>query len=240
MKLRNFDALSFDCYGTLIDWERGIVAALRPWTSRHELSVADDQLLAIYAELEPQHEAGTPAKPYPEILKAVFADLAKRLDVDVTREELQAFGQSIRNWPAFDDSPEALRYLKRHYKLVIISNVDQASFAYSNQKLGVEFDAVVTAEDVGSYKPDIRNFELALARLREMGVDRGRVLHVAQSLFHDHVPAKALGLHTVWINRRAGKPGTGAARPPDVDVQPDLVLSGLAELATAHKAELAC
>lgn len=236
MNLHDFDALTFDCYGTLIDWERGILDALRPWRERHTLNVSDDELLAAFGELESRHEAATPARLYPQILEAVLLDMAVRFSADAEPEELRAFGRSVRDWPAFPDSTAALRYLEQHYKLAIISNVDHASFSQSHAKLGVDFDAVITAQEVGSYKPALRNFEHAFDRLAELGIERGRVLHVAQSLFHDHEPAKQLGLHTVWINRRARKEGWGATRPPATSVQPDLVVDDLAGLVEAHLA----
>ncbi len=239
MRLRDFEALTFDCYGTLIDWERGIVNALRPWRlERHAVGIDDERLLTLYAEAEPRQESLTPDKPYPEILKAVFAEIASTLGVGVADAELDAFGRSVRDWPAFGDSAEALAYLEHYYKLVVVSNVDRESFAHSNAKLGVEFDAVITAQDVGSYKPDLRNFEFALERLQEMGVARDRVLHVAQSLFHDHVPAKSIGLRTVWVNRRAGKTGTGATPAPDGEVQPDFVVDDMESLAAMHRTEI--
>ncbi|MCK4873915.1 MAG: haloacid dehalogenase type II [Phycisphaerales bacterium] len=237
MKLPDFEALTFDCYGTLIDWERGIVVALRPWLERHGIGIDDERLLTLYSESEPRQEALTPGRSYPGILKAVFAGIADTLKVDVTSAEMETFSRSVRNWPAFPDVPEALRYLKAHYRLFIISNVDRESFAHSNAKLDVEFDAIITAQDVGSYKPDLRNFEFALRRLQEMGIERTRVLHVAQSLFHDHEPAKSMGLQTVWVNRRAGKVGTGATPAPDSDVRPDIVVEDLAGLAAMHRAQ---
>lgn len=237
LRLHDFEALTFDCYGTLIDWERGILDALRPWRRRHGLILDHDTLLSLYSELESKHEAATPGKAYPEILRAVLTDVARRVDADVRPSELSAFGQSVRDWPAFDDSPAALGYLKRHFKLVVLSNIDRASFAHSNAKLGVVFDAIITAEEVGSYKPDVRNFEFMLRRLASMGVERGRVLHVAQSLYHDHVPAKGLGLPTVWVDRRAGRQGTGATPAPGEDVRPDVVVPDLAALASLHQAE---
>jgi len=238
MNLSEFEALTFDCYGTLIDWERGIADALRPWLDRHGVDMDDEQILTLYSESEPKQEAATPGKPYPEILRAVLADIAETLDVGVTSSELEAFGRSVQDWPAFPDVPEALRYLKEHYQLIIISNIDRESFAHSHAKLGTEFDAIITAQDVGSYKPDIRNFEFALRRLQEMGIERTRVLHVAQSLFHDHEPAKSLGLRTVWVNRRAGKVGTGATPAPGGDVRPDIVVDDLAGLVAMHRADM--
>ena len=233
-------ALMFDCYGTLIDWESGLLAALRPWVRRNGLSMSDEALLNAYADLEAAAEEASPSRLYPEILQTVLRGIAARIDARVTAEELEGFGMSVADWPAFDDSPTALRYLQRHYRLVIVSNVDRASFAHSQAKLGVEFDAVITAEDVGSYKPNPRHFECALDRLREMGVPRDRVLHVAQSLYHDHVPAKRLGLPTVWINRRATRNGWGATRAPGVEVRPDLVVDSMAGLVAVHRASGTC
>ena len=236
MDLRDFDALTFDCYGTLIDWERGILDALRPWVQLSQLGAADDQLLTAFAESESKHEAATPEKRYPQILESVFADIARRFGVEPDPGQAVAFGRSVRDWPAFEDSPSALRYLKQHYALAIISNIDRESFAHSQTRLGVEFDAVITAQDVGSYKPDLRNFEYAFGRLKELGIGRDRVLHVAQSLFHDHEPAKSLGMRTVWVDRRGDRTGSGAARAPRANVQPDLVVKDLAGLVVAHEA----
>jgi 2-haloalkanoic acid dehalogenase type II len=236
MNLHSFDALTFDCYGTLIDWERGITDALRPWAARHGLHVSDDELLELHGRAESEHEAATPQLLYPQILEAVFADIARHFGVDPQPDEMKVFGRSVCDWPAFGDSPAALQYLQQNYKLVVISNVDRESFSHSQARLGVAFDAIITAQDVGSYKPDSRNFEFAFERLREMGIERGRILHVAQSLFHDHEPAKQLGLQTVWVNRRAAKTGYGATRPPQTDVQPDLEVNDLAGLVELHRA----
>jgi 2-haloacid dehalogenase len=238
MRLRDFSALTFDCYGTLIDWEGGILAALRPWTAAHGVVVDDEELLAAFGRAEARREAADPTAPYPRILAGVLEDLALELDATASPEEAAAFGDSVKDWPVFPDSPEALAYLKRHYRLVIVSNVDRASFRYSNAKLGVTFDAVVTAEDAGAYKPAPNHFRLALARLADMGIARDRVLHVAQSLYHDHVPAQRLGLRTMWVNRRAAHGGGGGATPAaPVPVTPDGEVPTLAALADLHRNE---
>jgi 2-haloacid dehalogenase len=164
--------------------------------------------------------------------------VAQRFGVAADPAAAEAFGDSVRDWPAFPDSAEALAYLKRHYRLVILSNIDRASFAHSARKLGVEFNAVYTAEDIGSYKPDPRNFEYTLARLAEQGIAREQILHTAESLYHDHIPAKRFGLATCWIHRRAGQAGHGATRPPEVEVRPDFRFATLAEMAAAHRAEV--
>jgi 2-haloacid dehalogenase len=238
MRLGDFSALTFDCYGTLIDWETGILAALRPWTAAHGVEVGDEELLAAFGRAESRREAADPTAPYPRILAGVLEDLAEALGATVSGEEARAFGDSVKDWPVFPDTPEALAYLQRHYKLVIVSNVDRASFRHSNGKLGVTFDAVVTADDAGAYKPAHNHFHLALARLAEMGVPKDRVLHVAQSLYHDHVPAQQLGLRTMWVNRRAAHGPDGGATPPaPVPVTPDGEVPTLAALADLRRSE---
>ncbi|MFQ6018357.1 MAG: haloacid dehalogenase type II [Kiloniellaceae bacterium] len=241
MKLTDFKALTFDCYGTLIDWETGITAALKPWASRHGVSAGTAELLARFARFESEREAQRPAKPYPAVLAAVLRDIAGEFGIAATQEDAEAFARSVRDWPAFPDSREALHYLKRHYKLVIVSNVDRASFRHSNDKLGVAFDLVVTAEDAGSYKPGRAHFDRALAGLAAMTVPKDKVLHTAQILYHDHVPAKKLGLATIWINRQAGKAkaGPGATPPPPEAVSPDFVVPSMAAMVELHRAHLA-
>ena len=216
-----FDALTFDCYGTLIDWETGILAALRAVTSDHD----DEALLAAFARHEADLEAG-PYLRYRDVLRGCLKALGEELGFATTDAQLDAFGGSVADWPAFDDSPAALAKLQTRFKLGVITNCDDDLFAASNARLGVELDWVVTAEQARGYKPRTENFEFAFAR---MDVPRERVLHVAQSLFHDHVPAKALGLTTVWIDRRQGRAGTGAT--PPAEATPDLTTPDLATFA---------
>ena len=237
-QLSDFKALTFDCYGTLIDWETGICRAVGPWLERRGVRVTRDQVLAAFAQAEAPQQAATPDLRYPELLARVHTVMAQRFGVAPDAEAAQAFGRSVRDWPAFSDSADALAYLKQHYRLVVLSNVDRASFAHSARRLGVEFDAVYTAEDIGSYKPDARNFEYMLARLAEQGIAREQILHTAESLYHDHIPAKRFGLATCWIHRRAGQSGHGATRPPEVDVVPDFRFATLGEMAAAHRAEV--
>jgi 2-haloalkanoic acid dehalogenase type II len=179
-----------------------------------------------------------PDKPYPHVLQSVYLELASHWEIPATESDALAFGGSIGRWPAFADTASSLQYLKQHYKLVILSNVDRASFAESNKALGVSFNKIITAQDVGSYKPDPRNFQRLITALAEMGVDKYRILHTAQSLFHDIVPAKAAGLATVWVNRRRGKAGGGATAKPSESVSPDLEVASLAELVKLHRAEI--
>ena len=233
MTLADFDALSFDCYGTLIDWEAGIVAALRPWASAHGLALTDEDLLLAYAGREAAEEAAHPTALYPVILARSMRALGTDLGVAVSDEEAAAFGGSVPAWPAFADSREALERLARRYRLIILSNVDRTSFAGSNVRLGVTFTSILTAQDIGSYKPSPRNFEALAAERERLGIPDGRLLHVAQSLFHDHGPAKAAGLPTVWINRRQASPGWGATPEPAAPVTPDWTFASMSAFADA-------
>jgi 2-haloalkanoic acid dehalogenase type II len=237
MRLQDFKALTFDCYGTLIDWESGILAAFAPWRERTGVAIDDNRLLELFAEAESRIQAEQPAILYPDALALGLQRIGEKLKAPATPEETRAFGQSVKDWPAFPDSAEALAYLKRHYKLVVLSNIDRASFAHSNKKLGVTFDAVVTAQDVGSYKPALNHFKVGLEKLAQMGVAKHQILHTAQSLFHDHVPGKQIGLTTMWINRRKGKSGGGATMPA-VPVTPDGEVPSMAALVEMHKREL--
>jgi 2-haloacid dehalogenase len=201
-----FAALSFDCYGTLIDWETGIVEALRQWTSRH--GIEDEALLEAHRTHEPAVQSEHPAMRYPDVLGETMARIATQFGVEASSDERAAFGASVPDWPAFPDSGEALGTLQQRFRLIILSNIDRASFAASARRLGVDFDLVITAEDVGSYKPNPANFAALLDATAGT-----QLLHVAQSLYHDHVPAKATGLSTVWIDRR--HEGTAAGVTPD-------------------------
>jgi 2-haloacid dehalogenase len=202
-----FDALTFDCYGTLIDWETGLVTALRAALPGAQ-HVTDDVLLEKFARHEGEIERTY--QPFREVLADALRRLASELDLPVGREAVAAFSESVRDWPAFPDSAEALRRLKERFKLAVITNCGTDLFAASNRRLGIEFDWIITAEMARSYKPDHNNFELAFATIP---VPRERTLHVAQSLYHDHVPAKQLGMTTVWIDRRHDREGFGATPP---------------------------
>ncbi len=220
MELASFGALSFDCYGTLIDWESGIAAVLGPWARARGLDLDDEALLAAYSGHEARAEAEHPGDRYPLILARSFRDLGRELGAEVTGADAARLAGSVPDWPPFGDSRAALAALAQRYQLIILSNVDRDSFAASNRRLGVRFTSVLTAEDVGSYKPSPRNFAALLAEAGRLGIAPGRLLHVAQSLFHDHVPAQQAGLPTVWINRRHGRPGWGATPPPAAGVSP--------------------
>ena len=224
----NFDAfksLTFDCYGTLIDWESGIIAALQPILVGHGLTVEDEEVLAIFGRIEAAVEADE-YRTYRNILADVVDDFGKALGFKPSAEERGSLAESIKEWPPFEDSVEALQALKSRYRLAVISNIDDDLFAHSARKLGVEFDEVVTAQQVGSYKPSLDNFSAAFERL---GYGPDRILHVAQSLYHDIVPARELGLRCVWVNRRSGKTGAGATA--QASAEPDLEVPDLETLA---------
>jgi 2-haloacid dehalogenase len=216
------EALTFDCYGTLIDWERGLLAALRPVVAAHAISVDDDDLLELYARLEAELESGAYV-PYREILARVVDGVGGTLGFEPSADERQALVASIRAWPPFPDTVLALRRLKQRFRLGVISNIDDDLFT---SHLEVDLDWLVTAQQARAYKPSLKPFELAFERI---GLPVSRVVHVAQSLYHDHVPAHQLGLGTVWINRRAAQPGSGAT--PVADATPDLEVPTLAALA---------
>jgi len=239
VRLTQFQAMSFDCYGTLIDWEAGLAAVLTPWARAAGLELEDEALLAAYSRHEAAAEAAHPREPYPEILARSMRALGTELGAPVSPDDAQRLACSVPDWPAFADSADALEALSQRYKLIILSNVDRDSFAASNERLGVRFSAVITAQDVGSYKPAPRNFESLLAEAARLGVADGTLLHVAQSLFHDHVPARQAGLLTAWINRRRGRPGWGATPAPAALVAPDWEFASMAALADAVAAECA-
>jgi 2-haloalkanoic acid dehalogenase type II len=237
VQLTDFDALSFDCYGTLIDWETGIAAVLRPWADANGLDATDEQLLTAFATHEARAEAEHPTDLYPQILARSMRALGTELGVPVDDREAEALAGSVPDWPAFPDSAGALQRLAWRYKLIILSNVDRRSFAGSNERLGVTFTSILTAQDIGSYKPSSRNFDALIAEAARLGVGRGKLLHVAQSLFHDHVPARRAGLPTVWINRRHDNAGWGATPAPPADVSPDWTFTSMAALADAVDAD---
>ncbi len=240
-RLIDHKVLTFDCYGTLIDWESGIWDALQPLLMANGCSaVHRAEALALFARLETAQERESPTMRYPDLIARVHAGMARELALETTADMDRAFGASLPHWPAFPDTADALRFLKSRFKLVILSNVNREGFAASNRKLGVAFDAIYTAEDIGSYKPSPRNFEYLLEHLRaDLGLAPGDVLHTAQSLHHDHVQAKAFGLANAWIDRqRLSRSGQwGATAPVAERPQTDFLFYSMQEMADAVRAE---
>jgi 2-haloacid dehalogenase len=236
LDLDRFDALTFDCYGTLIDWETGILAGLRPVIEAHRGGAAqaspgdadppsDETMLEAFARHEAAIEAGR-YQPYRDVLAGTLRGIGTELGFEPSGEEATVFGNSVGDWPPFPDSPTALADLHRRFRLGVITNCDDDLFAASQARLGIDFDWVVTAQQARRYKPNPRGFELAFERI---GLPTSRILHVAQSLYHDHVPARRLGLATVWVDRRAGRAGFGAT--PAAEARADLRVPDMASLA---------
>ncbi|MGH6854830.1 MAG: haloacid dehalogenase type II [Aestuariivirga sp.] len=239
MKLGDFKALTFDCYGTLIDWESGMVAGLKPLASRLRKRLSRDGILQAHARHEFSQQNFTPAMKYSELLAVVYKRLAEEWGLTASLKEALAYGNSVKDWPAFPDSAKALAYLKKHYKLVILSNIDNASFAHSNKRLKVTFDAIYTAQDIGSYKPSDRNFDYMIDKLQGLGIAKADILHTAESLFHDHEPANRHGLASCWIYRRHAQTGFGATVDPGTSPKYNFRFNSMAELTAAHRQETA-
>jgi 2-haloacid dehalogenase len=245
MQLIDFKVLSFDCYGTLIDWESGIVTALQSLVSQSGKTLTRDEVLQSFARHEADQEALTPTMLYSSILAQVYARMAAEWglggvsdDVSASGEAALKFGASVGDWPAFTDSPAALQYLKKSYKLVILSNVDRESFKGSNARLQVEFDHIFTAQDIGSYKPSPRNFDYLIDKLGQQGYQPSDILHTAESLFHDHAPANQAGLASAWIYRRHAQQGFGATHPPETMPKYNFQFTSMADMVKAHQEAL--
>ena len=222
-----FEILTFDCYGTLIDWEAGILPALHKILSAHAKKVDDATLLESYGDFEQRAEQGA-FRPYRQVLEDVVRQFGSELGFTPSAAEARSLPDSLKNWPPWPDTVAALAQLKTRFRLAIISNVDDDLFAATRPKLGVEFDEIVTAQQAQAYKPSLKIFELALSRIQ---APAHRVLHVGQSIYHDVIPAQALGLATVWVNRPSARPGVGAVKA--AEAKPDLEVGSLAELAAA-------
>lgn len=220
-----FRVITFDCYGTLIDWETGILGAIRPVLTAHGAALTDPEILRLYGELEAEAESSR-YQPYREILREVVRGFGARLGFHASEEEQQSLPNSLANWKPFPDTVAALRRLKSHLKLGIISNVDDDLFAASARHLEVKFDFVTTAGQARAYKPSQEIFRLAQGK---MGISPEHWLHAGQSIYHDVIPAKALGIPTAWVNRPSLRPGVGAVK--QASSEPDVTVSSLAELA---------
>jgi len=222
-----FEILTFDCYGTLINWEAGILPALHRILSAHGKKMDDATLLKLYGDFELRSEQGK-FRPYREVLESVVRQFAAELQFTTTAEEVRSLPDSLPTWKPWPDSVTALRHLKTRFRLAILSNVDDDLFALTRPQLEVDFDEVITAQQAHAYKPSLKLFELALSRIQ---APAHRVLHVGQSIYHDVIPAQALGLATVWVNRPSARPGVGAVKA--AEAKPDLTVTSLAELAAA-------
>ena len=224
-----FEILTFDCYGTLINWEAGILPALHRVLTVHGKHVDEATILKLYGDFEQRAEQGT-YLPYRKVLESVVRQFGEEFGFTPTAAELRSLSDSLPAWPPWPDTVAALGQLKSRFRLAILSNIDDDLFAGTRPQLGVEFDEVVTAQQAQAYKPSLKLFELALSRIH---APAHRVLHVGQSIYHDVVPAQALGLATVWVNRPSARPGVGAVKA--ADGKPDLTVTSLSELSIAAK-----
>lgn len=224
-----FEVLTFDCYGTLINWEDGILRCLHRILAAHTKEVDDATILRLYGDFEANAEQGE-YRRYREVLKSVVRQFGEELGFSPTEREVKSLPESLQEWNPWPDTVSALRELQNRFRLAIISNVDDDLFAATLPKLGAQFDQIITAQQAGTYKPSLKMFELALRRL---GVAADRVLHVGQSVYHDVLPAQSLGMSTVWVNRPSPRRGVGAVKA--AEGRPDLLVSSLAELAACAR-----
>jgi 2-haloacid dehalogenase len=222
-----FKVLTFDCYGTLINWEAGILPVLRRILADHGKNLDDVTLLKLYGDFELLSEQG-PFHPYREVLQSVVRRFGAELGFTPTDAEASSLPESLPSWRPWPDTVAALRALKSHFRLVILSNVDDDLFAATRPQLEVEFDDVITAQQAQAYKPSYKVFEMALTRTK---TPARSILHIGQSVYHDVIPAQALGFATVWVKRPSAREGIGAVK--EAHVVPDLEVSSLADLVAA-------
>ncbi len=241
MRLTDFEVLSFGCYGTLVDRDTGIYAALRPLLEEGHVTLGREEVLAVFCRHEAAQQTETPAMAYSELLEQVHRRLASEWGVLASDDDHVLFGKSVPQWPVFVDTPAALQYLKRYFKLVVLSNIDRANFAATSRRLEVRFDDVITAEELGSYKPALGNFRRLVSRVGQLGSERRQILHAAQSPTRDLVPAGGYGLATAWIDRgheRAGDGATVEGEPAEASVRYDFRFTSLVDMVRAHQEEL--
>ena len=240
MNLSDFKMLTFDTYGTLIDWESGIYDALGPLLDKVPVKLHRDEVLELFAEFEMRQQAETPSQVYSSLLAEVARSIANKWQIKISDQDAFDFGRSVKHWPAFDDAAASLNYLRRHYLMATVTNCDRISYMGSNARLEIEWDAIYTAQDIGCYKPNLRNFEYMFERARrDLGVLPHEILHVAQSLTHDMVPATSMGMTKVWINRRHNQEGLGATAPPQGEYTIEWEFNSMADFIEAHQQELA-
>lgn len=238
MQLTQFKVLSFSCYGTLIDRESGIYAALRPLLTLGDVTLSREDILARFAEHETRQQAETPTVPYSQVLFEVHRRLAREWCVNASDDEHTLFGRSVPQWPAYADVPAALQYLKRFFKLAVLSNVDRQNLAASTRGFKVMFDAIYTAQEIGTCKPDPRNFEHMVNRLAKLDVERHQILYTAQDIARDRAPTRTCGLAYAWINRSRHAAHRPAEPPPAGSAGPDLRFPSLVDMVRAHQEQL--
>jgi len=239
MKLSDFKMLTFDTYGTLIDWESGIYQGLDPLLDKLPIRLDRDEILELFAECEMRQQAEQPQQVYSALLADVARAMATKWQLKISDAEAEEFGRSVKHWPEFEDSAASLKYLRGHYLMATLTNCDRISYMGSNARLEIEWDGIYTAQDIGCYKPNLRNFDYMFEHARrDLGILPHQILHVAQSLTHDMVPATRKGMHKAWINRRHNVDGLGATAPPQGDYSIEWEFNSMADFVAAHKGEV--
>lgn len=240
MRLIDFDVLTFDLIGTLIDFEQGVLDFARPRLLRRKPELADREILETYASVQREVRARAPELLFGARLPKIWEGVAAHYGVAVEPADAQALVGSARHWPAFPDSASALAELKRHFRfLVLVTNGDRISARVMANTLGSPFSEIITEEDIGVAKPDPRAFAYFITHLERLGVKRERILHVAQSQYHDIGAARDAGLATAWIFRRHGQPGYGGTQAPPRFTPPDFLAVSLADLVRQYQLDLA-
>lgn len=233
LQLTDFDAMTFDVYGTLIDWEPTIVSMFQSVADQHGIHLSHDQFLLEFDSARAELQRIRPALLYPDVLRRAYSQFCEKYKISPDMAEQEVFARSVMLWPPFDDTRDSMAYLAKHFRLGLLSNIDDASLAYSHRKLGIQADVLVTAERVAAYKPDLSHFHAGFGEFEKLGIPRNRILHVGQSLRADVIPANKLGIRCAWINR----PGRslGSRVEDAVGAKPDLTLTSLSELAQLHR-----
>lgn len=231
MQLENKKVLTFDCYGTLIDWEKGIIEAMKPILMANGIKISDDEILIHFGLTEHVVQSESPGMLYSQVLEEVVHKFGKKYGFNPTKSEAESFGLSIKNWKPFPDTVDGLQKLARFFKIIIVSNIDNTSIAATVPQLGIDFYKIFTAQEIGAYKPDKKVFRYVFEKLSHVGIQKNDILHVAESIFHDHIPAKDLNLDSVWINRQFDKNTTGATPIVDKAYIPDFQFNTLLDFA---------
>ena len=239
MRFRDFDTLTFDVVGTLVDFETGILDWFRPTLRAQGISKADDEILATFAAIEDEYQKGAPEKTFTEMLPLIYGAMASEWGMEHSHEAAEGFRDSIRSWPPFPDTIEALEELGERYRLVAVTNADSWALEHMSANMKEPFEERITCDEVGVNKPSPRVFEYVLEKLAPAGVGKKDIIHVAQSQYHDIVPASALGFATAWIERRSGKSGFGATPVPERTAESTFYATSMADFASQVRGDLA-
>jgi 2-haloacid dehalogenase len=237
INLTKYDALTFDVYGTLIDWEPTIISMFHSTADQYGIRLSNEQLLLEFDKARAVLQRVRPALLYPDVLRSAYRQFCRDYKIPENAQECEVYANSVMMWPTFDDTRASLDYLKKHFRIGLLSNIDNGSIAFSERKMGIKADVVITAENVEAYKPDHAHFDASFRAFEEMGIARNRILHVGQSLRADVIPANQLGISSVWIKRPGRSLGS---RPEDVvGAKPNLTVNTMHELALYHQAHMA-